>query len=99
MPALSAPQRTKTTDVQTALATAKAALRDLADKAGSLSDDMMATGTVDGMVASNEAMALQGVAIELRGRLIQAHGTASKALLAYDEAGGGGIIAAGPIRR
>jgi hypothetical protein len=92
---LSAPQIADVTTVQSKIAAAKSALNALAAQAGQLREAMAGIGTQEAMRAANACMSLQGVAIQLRGALIQEHAAASNALLDYDESNGGVIIQGG----
>ena len=74
--------------VQAKLADAKSVLRDLSNQAGALRKALAETPDPASQRAANAAMAVQGVAVKLRGELIAAHAIASDALLDYDEAQG-----------
>ena len=98
MPTMSAPQLSQSTQIQTDIAAVKTACETLIASANSQMADARAVNTTASLRAANALLVLKGTARELKGRMDQAHGAVSNALLDYDPANGGGIIQAGPVR-
>ena len=95
MGTLTTSKLTKVQTAQAAFGAAKQALRDLRSAANALCTEFRQEGTTEALIASNAAMILEGQAEAILGKIKQAHGQASIALIAYDAAGSGPVIQGG----